>query len=81
MLSLYKQLVREGSRFTTYNFREYAKRRIRDEFKENKQLTDGKKIDELIHKGKRELEGLRRQTVISNMYHQKPLIIETKGNH
>lgn len=76
VLRLYRQLLREGSKFGAFNFREYAKRRIRDEFQENKDLTDATKIGELLQKGKRELLVLQRQTMISNMYHDRPLVIE-----
>ncbi|KAG7291601.1 hypothetical protein NEMBOFW57_001620 [Staphylotrichum longicolle] len=36
VLSLYRQLLRQGNQFSAYNFREYAKRRTRDAFRENK---------------------------------------------
>ena len=76
VLSLYKQLIREGSSFKQYNFREYAKRRIRDEFKENKNETDVDKVSNSIRKARNELESLHRQVTVANLYHREDLVIE-----
>jgi hypothetical protein len=43
-LTLYRQLLKEGRKFKIYNFREYAMRRIRAEFRENKDISDPAKI-------------------------------------
>jgi hypothetical protein len=76
ILGLYKELLKEGRKFRSYNFREYAVRRIRDEFKENQNVADPSKIQSFISKGKQQLESLRRQTVINNLYYQQELVIE-----
>ena len=55
----YRQLIRQSNQFTAYNFREYAKRRTRDAFRENKDVEDSAKIQELIHKGLKELQVLK----------------------
>jgi hypothetical protein len=55
----YRQLLREGGQFANYNFREYAKRRARDSFREHKDVQDAKAITELLEKGKKELQSMK----------------------
>ncbi|KAJ9130428.1 hypothetical protein NKR19_g9893 [Coniochaeta hoffmannii] len=74
--SLYRQLLRQGDQFAAYNFREYAKRRTRDAFRENKDITDPRRIQELIQEGLRNLQILKRQTVISQFYELDRLVVE-----
>ncbi|KAK3331042.1 hypothetical protein B0H66DRAFT_545569 [Apodospora peruviana] len=76
VLSLYRQLLRQGNQFAAYNFREYAKRRTRDAFHENKGVEDPRRIQELLQKGLKELQMLKRQTVISQFYQQDRLVVE-----
>ncbi|KAM7205614.1 hypothetical protein V8F33_000940 [Rhypophila sp. PSN 637] len=76
VLSLYRQLLRQGNQFAAYNFREYAKRRTRDAFHENKAVEDPRRIQELIQKGLKDLQMLKRQTVISQFYQQDRLVVE-----
>ncbi|KAH8907406.1 hypothetical protein BR93DRAFT_926464 [Coniochaeta sp. PMI_546] len=57
--SLYRQLLRQGEQFAAYNFREYAKRRTRDAFRENKDIDDPRRIQELIQEGLRNLQVLK----------------------
>ncbi|KAG6045353.1 hypothetical protein E4U39_002457 [Claviceps sp. Clav50 group G5] len=74
--SLYRQLLRQGEQFTAYNFREYAKRRTRDAFRENKSVQDARQIQDLVQKGLKELELLKRQTIIGQFYMMDRLVIE-----
>ncbi|KAM3068299.1 hypothetical protein ACMFMG_009439 [Clarireedia jacksonii] len=75
-LSLYRQLLKQGQQFAAYNFREYAKRRTRDSFKEHKDVQDERKIQELMQKGLQELQSLKRQTVVSQFYQLDRLVVE-----
>uniref|UniRef100_A0A672U611 Complex 1 LYR protein domain-containing protein n=1 Tax=Strigops habroptila TaxID=2489341 RepID=A0A672U611_STRHB len=61
VLRLYRALLRESQRFSSYNYRMYAIRRIRDAFRENKNVKDSEKIEELVNKAKANLEVIRRQ--------------------
>ncbi|XP_037237649.1 LYR motif-containing protein 4 isoform X4 [Falco rusticolus] len=61
VLRLYRALLRESQRFSGYNYRMYAIRRIRDAFKENKNIKDSEKIEELVKKAKANLEVIHRQ--------------------
>ncbi|KAH8728923.1 hypothetical protein GQ44DRAFT_701292 [Phaeosphaeriaceae sp. PMI808] len=74
--SLYRSLLRQGGQFAAYNFREYARRRTRDAFREYKSETEEKRIQELIQKGSNELQILKRQTVISQFYQLDRLVVE-----
>ena len=57
--SLYRSLLRTSRQFAAYNFREYAKRRTRDAFREHGTVTDVRQIQELMQKGLRELQVLK----------------------
>lgn len=80
VLRLYRALLRESQRFSGYNQRTYAIRRIRDAFRENKNIKDSEKIDELVNKAKVNLEIIRRQVTIGQLYSTEKLVIESPGN-
>ncbi|XP_063488749.1 LYR motif-containing protein 4 isoform X2 [Symphalangus syndactylus] len=62
VLDLYRAMLRESKRFSAYNYRTYAVRRIRDAFRENKNVKDPVEIQTLVNKAKRDLGVIRRQT-------------------
>ncbi|CAG9940898.1 unnamed protein product [Clonostachys rosea f. rosea IK726] len=74
--SLYRQLLRQGNQFTAYNFREYAKRRTRDAFREHVAVNDPRKIQELVQQGLKDLQVMKRQTVIGQFYQLDRLVVE-----
>ncbi|XP_065607884.1 LYR motif-containing protein 4 [Cyrtonyx montezumae] len=80
VLRLYRALLRESQRFSSYNYRTYAIRRIRDAFRENKSIKDSEKIEELVNKAKENLEIIHRQVTIGQMYSTQKLVIESPGN-
>jgi hypothetical protein len=55
----YRQLLRQGNQFSAYNFREYAKRRTRDAFRENRGVDDPRRIQALVKKGVEDLQVLK----------------------
>ncbi|XP_072801839.1 LYR motif-containing protein 4 isoform X1 [Vicugna pacos] len=61
VLDLYRAMLRESKHFSAYNYRTYAIRRIRDAFRENKNVKDPVEIQALVNKAKRDLEIIRRQ--------------------
>ncbi|XP_064136102.1 LYR motif-containing protein 4 isoform X2 [Loxodonta africana] len=61
VLDLYRAMLRESKHFSAYNYRTYAVRRIRDAFRENKNVEDPVEIQTLVNKAKRDLEIIRRQ--------------------
>lgn len=64
--------------FSAYNYRMYAVRRIRDAFRENKNVKDPVEIQALVNKAKRDLEIIRRQVHIGQLYSTDKLIIENQ---
>jgi len=74
--SLYRSLLRQSSQFANYNFREYAKRRTKDAFHEHQQERDQRRIQELVQKGLKELQMMKRQTVVSQFYQLDRLVVE-----
>ncbi|XP_064281786.1 LYR motif-containing protein 4 isoform X1 [Passer domesticus] len=65
VLRLYRALLRESQRFSGYSYRNYAIRRIKDAFRENKNIADSEKIEELLNKAKANLEVIQRQVLKS----------------
>lgn len=57
--SLYRSLLRQSNQFANYNFREYARRRTRDAFREHQKETDSRRVQELVQKGLKELQVMK----------------------
>ncbi|KAI4203053.1 MAG: hypothetical protein LQ350_002101 [Teloschistes chrysophthalmus] len=55
----FRSLLRQGSQFAAYNFREYAKRRTRDAFREHHGEIEERRIQELVQKGLKELQVMK----------------------
>jgi hypothetical protein len=62
----YRSLLRQSSQFAAYNFREYAKRRTRDAFRDSKNVTEERTIQELVQKGLSELQMLKVRYIFAN---------------
>ncbi|KAL5611467.1 hypothetical protein BROUX41_000931 [Berkeleyomyces rouxiae] len=77
--ALYRQLLRAGDQFSSYNFREYARRRTQAAFRENAAQTDSRRIQELMQKGLQELQVMQRQTSIGKFFQTDRLVVEVKG--
>lgn len=54
------------------------RRRIRDGFKENKNIQDPNKIQVLLKEGNEQLVSLRRQTLLDSLYHSHPPLVVEK---
>ncbi|MCJ1448050.1 MAG: hypothetical protein MMC23_008563 [Stictis urceolatum] len=74
--SLYRSLLRQSRQFANYNFREYAKRRTRDAFREYTKEKDERRVQELISKGLKDLQVMKRQTVVSQFFQLDKLVVE-----
>uniref|UniRef100_A0A4X2LI48 Complex 1 LYR protein domain-containing protein n=1 Tax=Vombatus ursinus TaxID=29139 RepID=A0A4X2LI48_VOMUR len=68
VLDHYQVMCREHGKFTSYNYRTYAIRRLREAFGKNKNVKDFVQIQMLVNKAKRNLEIIQQQTHISEMY-------------
>jgi len=79
-LALYKTTMREASKFTDFNFRNYFQRRVRDGYKESMHLTEGPQIQEKLKIAQQNLEMIRRQATLSQLFgHNELLSIEVKN--
>ncbi|KAI9843985.1 MAG: Sulfate adenylyltransferase [Thelocarpon superellum] len=72
----YRSLLRQSRQFAAYNFREYAKRRTRDAFRESQHEHDPRSVQELMQKGLKELQVMKRQTVVSQFFQLDRLVVE-----
>jgi len=79
VLSLYRELMRESNKFEAYIYRKYFLRRVRDAFRENKNITDETSIENLIRDGQKNLAIIKRQVIINDLYKTDKLVVE-KGN-
>ena len=60
LLLQFRSLLRQSSQFAAYNFREYAKRRTKDSFRENHDKNLGEReTQELIQRGLKELQMMK----------------------
>ncbi|KAL8655515.1 MAG: hypothetical protein Q9210_000821 [Variospora velana] len=64
-LTQFRSLLRQSSQFAAYNFREYAKRRTKDAFREYIAETEERRIQDLIQKGIRELQVMKVRLSVS----------------
>lgn len=78
VLDLYRAMLRESKRFSAYNYRTYAIRRIRDAFRENKNVKDPVEIQTLMNKARRDLGMIQRQVHIGQLYTANKLVIENQ---
>uniref|UniRef100_A0A1Q3FCT5 Complex 1 LYR protein domain-containing protein n=1 Tax=Culex tarsalis TaxID=7177 RepID=A0A1Q3FCT5_CULTA len=76
VLSLYKQMLRESQKFSSYNYRMYAFRRIRDAFRENRSLTDATQIQSQLEYAQKNLGIIKRQALVGQLFHSDKLVIE-----
>lgn len=75
VLRLYKCLIKEAQGFKSYYYKQYFVRKIRNEFRKNKD-ANGETSTQLMKKAEDALAMLRRQTSICNSYHESKLVIE-----
>ncbi|XP_076470191.1 LYR motif-containing protein 4-like [Babylonia areolata] len=77
VLSLYKKMLREGQKFTDYNFRKYAVRRTQDGFHHNMNVSDAARVQELIQEAEENLKIMQRQVLVGQLYGEGKLVIES----
>ena len=59
ILIQFRSLLRQSSQFSNYNFREYARRKTRDSFREHQHESEERRIQELIQSGIQDLRLLK----------------------
>ncbi|KAH3679804.1 hypothetical protein WICPIJ_008513 [Wickerhamomyces pijperi] len=82
VLSLYREFLRNATKFNNYNFKNYFIRRSRDAFNSGKTLKTQEEITNAYTKAQQELEVLKRQSLISRLYSFEKLVVEPlNGSH
>ena len=75
-MSLFRSLCREGRKFTDYNFRDYARRRINIGFRENVGLSKPEEVSEQYKLGLEQLASLKRQAMVSSIYPEMTSVMD-----
>ncbi|KAL3790364.1 hypothetical protein HJC23_002750 [Cyclotella cryptica] len=75
-LSLFRSLLRQARNMDNYNFREYATRRVRVGFENNRNLA-GDHLDMALREGREQLDILKRQVVLGRLYPSAPSVMES----
>ncbi|KAA8497624.1 Tropinone reductase-like [Porphyridium purpureum] len=65
VLRLYRELLKQGRGFADYNFREYSLRRVREEFRANKSISDPEVVQQKLAFAQEQLQIVTRQSTLS----------------
>ncbi|XP_040002511.1 LYR motif-containing protein 4A-like [Xiphias gladius] len=76
VLSLYRRLIRESQKFSAYNYRSYALRRVRSSFRENMEVRNQKHLEQLLIRGRESLSLIMRQVCVGQMYGAQKMVVE-----
>ncbi|XP_069368482.1 LYR motif-containing protein 4 [Paralichthys olivaceus] len=76
VISLYRTMLRESSKFPSYNYRTYALRRVRDAFRANRKVDDPKTVARLMEEGQRTVAVIQRQVSVGKMYETQKMVLE-----
>lgn len=68
VLRLYRALLREGRKFSSYNVREYVKRHTKESFREHSGERDPETVARLVARAEEQLEVARRQVVVYSLF-------------
>lgn len=77
-IRLFRAMLREAGKVNQYNFRHYAVRRVREDFRKNAALDGGAAVD-AVASGEKALEMLRRQQVVGNLYPAALSVMEAES--
>ncbi|XP_016380524.1 LYR motif-containing protein 4-like [Sinocyclocheilus rhinocerous] len=76
VISLYRMLMKESNKFTSYNYRTYTLRRVKDGFRENLHVDNPKTLDNLINQDRENLAVIKRQVSIGHLYSAQRNVVE-----
>lgn len=76
ILHLFKEMLRASKNFTDYNFRTYFTRRIKEEFRKQRDVKSPEEKDKFLAEAEKTLGILQRQSALSNFYRGCKLPIE-----
>ncbi len=78
--SLYKSLLRQAQKYPQYNYREYALRKIKEDFSAAKSISDPQELTKFLEQERQNLEQLKRMTKVQELYCKdtEKLVVEKK---
>jgi len=76
VLTLYRTMLKEASKFEHYNYRNYTLRRIKESFRANSQVKDAKEINSLYESGLNNYQVIYRQVGVSKLYPAPKTVME-----
>jgi len=68
VLSLYRTLLRESSKFENYNFRVYFTNKVRNTFRQHSEVEDAETSMKLYNEAVDSVDVIRRQAIIGKLY-------------
>ena len=77
--SLFRTMLREAAQVDQYNFRNYAIRRVREDFRRNAALS-GSEAATALQEGKDALEVLRRQRIVGQLYPAAQSVMDAEAS-
>lgn len=80
--NLYKSLLRHARTFPQYNYRNYALRKIKEDFSVVKSLKTPEELNKFVEKETETLEQLKRMIKVQSLYvnESSKLILETNDD-
>ena len=76
-LGQYRQLLRAAEKFTNYNFRDYALRCVREDFRAGAKVADAAEAEQVFQRGRVQLQMLQRQSTVSQLFPQDKHAMES----
>ncbi|XP_027838847.1 LYR motif-containing protein 4 [Aphis gossypii] len=80
VLKIYKTMLRESAKFSFYNYRMYAVRRVKDAFREQKAVKDSSEIHQHLLEAHKFLDIIKRQAIVGDLYKFEKLVIEVEND-
>ncbi|CEG36728.1 lyr motif-containing protein 4 [Plasmopara halstedii] len=79
VLRLYREMLRSAAKLETYNFRAYATRRVKEDFRKHKTIQiDSSEQEKMLAFAREQADILYRQMVVSKLYPPHiPSVMET----
>ena len=74
-VSLYRSLLKASNLFSSYNFKEFSKRKVRERYNRNRNIS-GSLLEAEIAEGNRQLKMLKRQGTINRLYDVEQSVVD-----
>ena len=75
VLASFRKLLRAGSKCSDYNYRNFILRRIREDFRENKDVAQGQ-VPALLQAASQQVDYVQRIVTVQNLYAQPNSVMD-----